>query len=302
MSPVAAWTESRQKNTSATPFPTSPLFAGGRPSTWHVMKRYVPFMKSDPVVNVVRLQGVIASGGRGQALNDAGLASVLEKAFKKGKPKAVALQLNSPGGSPVQSSLIGARIRRLSEEHEVPVLAFVEDVAASGGYWLAAAADEIFVDASSVVGSIGVISASFGFHELMARQGIERRVHTAGKDKSMLDPFRPERAEDVERLKDLQLQIHGSFIDHVKARRGGKLAEDQDLFTGEIWVGQRSIDVGLADAVGHLVPVLKERYGKNIRTNIFGARRSLFSRLGARVLADGIDQLNETALWARYGL
>jgi len=259
-------------------------------------------MKSDPVVNVVRLQGVIASGGRGQALNDAGLASVLEKAFKKGKPKAVALQLNSPGGSPVQSSLIGARIRRLSEEHEVPVLAFVEDVAASGGYWLAAAADEIFVDASSVVGSIGVISASFGFHELMARQGIERRVHTAGKDKSMLDPFRPERAEDVERLKDLQLQIHGSFIDHVKARRGGKLAEDQDLFTGEIWVGQRSIDVGLADAVGHLVPVLKERYGKNIRTNIFGARRSLFSRLGARVLADGIDQLNETALWARYGL
>lgn len=266
------------------------------------MKRFIPFMKSPPLVNVVRMSGVIASGGRGASLNDAGLAPLLEKAFKKGKPKAVALQLNSPGGSPVQSSLIGARIRRLAEEHEVPVLAFVEDVAASGGYWLAAAADEIFVDASSVVGSIGVISASFGFHELMQRQGIERRVHTAGKDKSMLDPFRPEREEDVERLKDLQAQIHDTFIDHVKSRRADKLSEDKDLFTGEIWVGQRAIDVGLADAIGHVVPVLKDRFGKDVRTNVFGPRKSLFQRFGARILSDTMDQLDEKALWARYGL
>lgn len=266
------------------------------------MKRFIPFVKPNPVVNVVRMQGVIAAGGRAAALNDAGLAPLLQKAFKKGKPKAVALVLNSPGGPPVQSSLIGARIRRLSQEHEVPVLAFVEDVAASGGYWLAAAADEIFVDPSSVVGSIGVISASFGFHELMERQGIERRVHTAGKDKSMLDPFRPEREEDISRLRDLQAQIHETFIGHVKDRRGQKLSDDKDLFTGEIWVGQRAIDVGLADAIGHLAPVIKERFGKNVRTNIFGPRRSLFQRFGARLLSDSMDQLNEKALWARYGL
>lgn len=266
------------------------------------MKRFIPFMKSEPVVNIVRMSGVIAAGGRGAALNDQGLASLLDKAFKKGKPAAIALQLNSPGGSPVQSSLIGARIRRLAEEHEVPVLAFVEDVAASGGYWLAAAADEILVDPSSIVGSIGVISASFGFHELMQRQGIERRVHTAGKDKSMLDPFRPERAEDIERLKDLQKQIHDNFIDHVKTRRGAKLSEDKDLFTGEIWVGARAIDVGLVDGIGHLVPVIKERYGQKVKTNVFGPRRSLFQRFGARVLSDTMDQLDEKALWARYGL
>ncbi|MFT6912813.1 MAG: signal peptide peptidase SppA, partial [Paracoccaceae bacterium] len=149
------------------------------------MKRFIPFMKSDPVVAVVQLSGMIAAGPRG--LNDAGIAGSLEKAFSKGKPKAVALVINSPGGSPVQSSLIGSRIRRLADEKKVPVVAFVEDVAASGGYWLAAAADEIFVDESSITGSIGVISSSFGFHELLSRYGVERRVHTAGNSKSFLD-------------------------------------------------------------------------------------------------------------------
>ncbi|PTX54953.1 serine protease SohB [Litoreibacter ponti] len=266
------------------------------------MKRFIPFMSSEPTVNVVRMTGVIAAGGRGASLNDAAMAPLLDKAFKKGKPAAVALLLNSPGGSPVQSSLIGARIRRLASEHDLPVVAFIEDVAASGGYWLAAAADEIYLDASSIIGSIGVISASFGFHELMERQGIERRVHTAGKDKSMLDPFRPERDEDVERLKDLQQQIHDTFIDHVKTRREGKLSDDADLFTGEIWVGQRGVDVGLADGIGHLVPVMKDRFGDKTRFNVFGPRRSLFQRLGARVLTDTLDQLDEKALWARFGL
>ncbi|EPX81813.1 Peptidase, family S49 [Litoreibacter arenae DSM 19593] len=288
--------------TPARLFPTSPLFGRDQNSTWQGMKRFIPFLKSPPTVNVVALSGAIASGGRIGTLNDAGLASTLTKAFKKGKPAAVALQLNSPGGSPAQSSLIGARIRRLAEENDVPVFAFVEDVAASGGYWLAASADEIFVDATSIVGSIGVISASFGFNELMQRQGIERRVHTAGKDKSMLDPFRPERPADVKRLKALQAQIHDTFIDHVKSRRGARLSEDGDLFTGEIWVGQKAIDVGLADAIGHLVPVMKERFGDKVRFNTFGPKRSLFQRFGVRVLTSAIDQLDEKALWARFGL
>ena len=166
------------------------MFAGTVHSTWDNMKNWLPFLKSDPTIAVIRLTGMI--GGQGFAsLNDAKLAPAIEKAFEKGKPAAVALVVNSPGGSPVQSSLIGARIRRLAEEKEIPVIAFVEDVAASGGYWLAAAADEIYADPSSVVGSIGVISASFGLDRFIESYGVERRVYTAGKSKSMLDPFRP---------------------------------------------------------------------------------------------------------------
>ncbi|MEL6702453.1 MAG: S49 family peptidase, partial [Pseudomonadota bacterium] len=186
------------------------------------MKRWIPFLKSDPQVAVVRLDGMIASG---RGLNDQGIGPVIEKAFAK-KPVAVALVINSPGGSPVQSALIGARIRRLSEEKGIPVHAFVEDVAASGGYWLAAAADEIWVDRSSVIGSIGVISAGFGLDEFIGRYGIERRVYTAGKSKSMLDPFRPEKDEDIARLKGLLEDIHETFKDHVRTRREGKLPED----------------------------------------------------------------------------
>lgn len=261
----------------------------------------LPFRKKRPFVAVIRLAGVIANGGRGQ-LNDAGLASCIEKAFAKGKPAAVALVLNSPGGSPVQSSLIAARIRRLAAEKEVPVFGFVEDVAASGGYWLACAADEIYVDESSIVGSIGVISASFGFHELMQRQGIERRVHTAGKDKSMLDPFRPERAEDIERLKDLQRQIHDAFIAHVQARRAGKLPEGEDLFTGEIWVGAKAIDKGLADGIGHLVPVMKSKFGDRVQFRSYGQKRGFLSRFGAQALDAALGQIEDRALWARFGL
>ena len=265
------------------------------------MFRFLPFMPRDPFVAVVRLQGIIASGGRMQALNDQNTASLIEKAFARGKPKAVALVINSPGGSPSQSSLIAARIRRLAEEKDVKVYAFVEDVAASGGYWLAAAADEIWVDENSVVGSRGVISASFGFQDFIARHGIERRVHTAGKSKSMLDPFRPEKEEDVARLKRLQEQIHDSFIAHVKRRREGKLA-DEDLFTGDVWVGEKAREVGLADGVGHVVPKMKELFGKRVRFAVYQQRRPLFARIGASFVSGAAAEVEARAHYARYGL
>jgi serine protease SohB len=280
----------------------------------------IPFLKSPPRVAVIRLQGMIASG-RGGGLNDAGLASVIERAFAKGKPVAVALIVNSPGGSPVQSSLIGARIRRLADEKKIPVHAFCEDVAASGGYWLACAADDIWVDPNSVVGSIGVISAGFGFQDLIARYGVERRVHTAGfgfqdliahygverrvhtagTSKSFLDPFKAEKPEDVERLHALLAPIHDSFKAQVRARRGARLA-DRDLFTGDVWVGQGAVDVGLADGVAHCVPKLKALYGDKVRLVPYGVKRSLFRRLGAQVLEDAAMAVEERALWARYGL
>lgn len=265
------------------------------------MKRFIPFLKSDPVVAVIRLQGIIAGGGRG-ALNDASLAPAIEKAFSRGKPVAVALEVNSPGGSPVQSSLIGARIRRLSEEKEVPVLAFVEDVAASGGYWLAAAADEIYADESSVVGSIGVISAGFGAHELLARQGVERRVYTAGKSKSMLDPFRPEKPEDVERLKGLLEDIHANFIDHVTARRGDKLDKETELFTGEVWLAKKAQTLGLIDGIGHIKPMLKDRFGDKVQMRRYGVRKPFLARFGAQVVDDAIASVEERAAYAQFGL
>lgn len=265
------------------------------------MKRWIPFVKSDPSVAVLRLSGVIAAGSRG-SLSDQALAPVLERAFTKGKPDAVALQINSPGGSPVQSSLIGARIRRLSEEKEVPVFAFVEDVAASGGYWLATAADEIWADESSVVGSIGVISASFGAHEFLAKQGVERRVYTAGKSKSMLDPFRPENPEDVERLKGILEELHQNFIGHVKTRRGDKLDSDTDLFTGEIWLARRATELGLIDGVGHIAAKMKERFGEKVRFRRYEMRKPFLRRFGAQIVEDAVTGLEERAAYARFGL
>lgn len=265
------------------------------------MKRWIPFLKSDPMVAVIRLSGVISASGRG-ALNDETLAPVIEKAFARGKPSAVVLQVNSPGGSPVQSSLIGARIRRLAQEKSISVIAFVEDVAASGGYWLAAAADEIYADDSSVVGSIGVISSSFGAHEFLARQGIERRVYTAGKSKSMLDPFRPENPEDVERLKHLLGDIHDNFKDHVTARRKGKLPEDHDLFTGEIWLARRASELGLIDGIGHLGPMMKDRFGEKVKFRRYGVRKPFLSRFGARIVGDALHSIEERSAFAQFGL
>ncbi|MEP2641816.1 S49 family peptidase [Roseobacter sp.] len=265
------------------------------------MKRWIPFLKSDPTVAVIRLSGMIAASGRA-ALNDASLAPVIEKAFARGKPKAVILEINSPGGSPVQSSLIGARIRRLSEEKNIPVIAFVEDVAASGGYWLAAAADEIYADDSSVVGSIGVISSSFGAHEFLAKQGIERRVYTAGKSKSMLDPFRPANPEDVARLKELLDDIHVNFKDHITARRKGKLPEDRDLFTGEIWLARKAVDLGLIDGIGHMKPMMQARFGAKVKFNRYGVRKPFLSRFGTQLAGDALHGIEERSAFAQFGL
>lgn len=253
------------------------------------------------MVAVIRLQGMIAASTSPGRLNDASLAPLIEMAFRRGKPRAVALVINSPGGSPVQSALIAARIRRLSEELSVPVLAFVEDVAASGGYWLATAADEIFVDGNSIVGSIGVISAGFGLHEFIARYGIERRVYTSGTSKSQLDMFRPENPDDVTRLRALQDQVHQNFIAQVKARRGDKLV-GEDLFTGEFWLGARAVELGLADAVGQMVPVLKGRYGDKLRFRQYGVRRPFLSRLGLHLASDALALAEERSLYARFGM
>lgn len=265
------------------------------------MKEWLPFINRGPMVAVIRLSGTIGTGSRAQ-LNDEALAPVIEKAFKRGKPKAVALVINSPGGSPVQSALIGARIRRLAEEKEIPVHAFVEDVAASGGYWIAVAADDIWVDANSIVGSIGVISAGFGAHVFLSRQGVERRVYTAGKSKSMLDPFLPEKKEDVARLKTLLDEMHVSFSDHVKGRRGDRLTEATDLFTGEFWLGSRAVELGLVDGVGHAVPKLKALYGDKVRFATYGRKRSLFQRFGLSLAEDTLAAVEERAAFARFGL
>lgn len=261
----------------------------------------LPFLNKAPTVAVIRLSGVIAGGPRG-TLNDQVLAPVIERAFRRGKPRAVALAINSPGGSPVQSSLIASRIRRLSREKEVPVYAFVEDVAASGGYWLACAADEIHADDSSILGSIGVISAGFGAHVFLARQGVERRVHTAGKSKSMMDPFRPEDPADVAKLEALLGDIHSAFIDHVKSRRGDKLKPEEPLFEGDIWLARRAKELGLIDGIGHLVPFMKDRFGDKVRFRRYGPKRSLFQRFGASVLGDAMAQIEERAEFARFGL
>jgi serine protease SohB len=266
------------------------------------MKRFIPFMKSPPTVSVLRLQGIIAAQARGGALNDAGLADLIQKAFTKGKPAAVALAINSPGGSPTQSSLIAARIRRLAEEKDIKVYAFVEDVAASGGYYIASAADEIWVDRHSIVGSIGVISAGFGFTDLIERYGIERRVYTAGKSKSMLDPFRPENADDVTRLKALQEHIHQGFIDHVETRRAGRLNADMELFAGDIWVGDAGIETGLIDGVAHLVPKMKDLFGDKVKFRVFQQRKPLLGRLGAQVTDDALGAFEDRASFARFGV
>ncbi|MCV6586707.1 MAG: S49 family peptidase [Marinibacterium sp.] len=265
------------------------------------MKRWLPFVKSEPLVSVVRLSGAIGMAGRG-SLSDLALAPVLEKAFRRGKPAAVALELNSPGGSPVQSSLIGSRIRRLADRHKVPVYAFVEDVAASGGYWLAASADEIYADESSVIGSIGVISSGFGAHVFLARQGLERRVHTAGESKSMLDPFRPENEEDVARLQVLLDDIHGNFKSHVSDRRGDKLDPTQNLFTGEVWLARRAQALGLIDGLAHLRPKMEELFGDKVRFRRYGPRRSPWSRLGAQAADSVVSGIEERAAYARFGL
>ncbi len=280
------------------------LAPGGHP-TWGAMTRALSLtdrlLRRAPRVNLVRLHGVIAAGGRGR-LSDTTLAPLIERAFRQGRPQAVALVINSPGGSPAQSALIAARIRRLAEERAVKVHAFIEDVAASGGYWIAAAADEIVADRVSVLGSIGVIAGGFGAPEAIAKLGLERRVYTAGQHKSQLDPFRPENPEDVARLQRILDQMHLAFIDHVRARRGAKLDAEADLFTGQFWLGEEAMRLGLADALGHPVPHLKAAYGEKVRIVAYEMRRPFLSRFGLALAEDALMLAEERALLARYGM
>jgi signal peptide peptidase SppA len=243
-----------------------------------------------PLVAVIRLSGVIGSVlPLRPGLSLSVVAPVLDRAFSARGAKAVAVIINSPGGSAVQSHLIFRRIRAHAEETSLPVFVFVEDAAASGGYMIACAGDEIFADPSSLVGSIGVLSASFGFDRLMERFGIERRLHTAGDKKAMLDPFRPERPEDVERLKAIQANVHEAFRELVETRRGARLrAEPGDVFSGAVWTGSEALALGLIDGLGDIRGVLRERYGDKVRLRVIRpARSSLLARwLGSRPMSD----------------
>jgi signal peptide peptidase SppA len=279
------------------------------------LHRLLPrFMRPDiPVVPVVRLSGTIGvSTPLKPGLMLAGVSRTLERAFAVTGARAVALVINSPGGSPSQSHLIFRRIRALAEEKSLPVYAFVEDVGASGGYMLACAADEIVCDPYSIVGSIGVVGGTFGFVELMHKLGIERRVYTAGERKVMLDPFKPEKPEDVARIKAIQQDMHENFIALVKARRGARLTgDDETLFSGEFWTANRAIELGLADRIGDLRSAMRERYGEKVRLPLIEAERSFLGRrlagVGGSLSTEGlaedlISAAEARALWSRYGL
>jgi signal peptide peptidase SppA len=263
------------------------------------------------VIPVVRLQGVIAADQRPGRLNIAGVAPLLQKAFAMKSAPAVVVIVNSPGGSPVQSRLISKRIRDLADENGKQVIVFVEDAAASGGYFIAVAGDEIIADPSSIVGSIGVIFSGFGFEQAIEKLGVERRVYTAGKNKSTLDPFLPAKQADIERIKTHELDIHQVFIAHVKERRGARLkADDDTLFTGEWWTGVRSLDLGLIDALGDFHQVLRERFGKDVRVRAIAAKRPMFglprfgfaAMTGATLAGDVLTTIEDRALWSRLGL
>ena len=267
------------------------------------------FFDRAPRVALVRLTGLIAAptGRFSTGLNDAGIGPVLDRAFAIKRLAAVLLVVNSPGGSPVQSALIANRIRRLAEEKKVPAIAVVEDAAASGGYWIACTADEVIANPASILGSIGVISAGFGFEQAIARLGVERRLRTAGSEKSFLDPFAPQREQDVARLEDLLGKLHQEFKSWIRARRGARLtAPEEQLFTGRFWTGREAVGLGLADGLGDAESEAKRRFGDKVKIIRVGPRRRGFPwRLlpGAR---EGVEALaavtEERAAWARLGL
>ena len=285
------------------------------------LMKFVParLRKWTAVVPVVRLSGVIgAVTPLRPGMSLAGVARVLERAFATRNARAVALVINSPGGSPVQSRQIYLRIRQLAAEKKLPVLVFVEDVAASGGYMIACAGDEIFCDPSSILGSIGVVGGTFGFQELIRKIGVERRLYTAGEHKAMLDPFLPENPDDVARVKALQREIHALFIALVKESRGGRLKGTDDvLFSGEYWAGESSVSLGLADAIGDLRSTLRARYGDKVLTQVVAPPSGMLSGLlgrksagaGALASVEGIASLPDElisaletrAIWAKFG-
>ncbi|MFN3827989.1 MAG: S49 family peptidase [Micavibrio sp.] len=284
------------------------------------LKKFRAFMQSVPFVGkhfedrpkvaVIRLSGIIADSSRRNTISHNRYARLIEKAFEKEGIVAVALVINSPGGSAAQSSLVASLIRQMSEEKEIPVFAFVEDVAASGGYWLACAADEIHTQAVSIVGSIGVISSGFGFDEFIDRYGISRRLYTAGREKSMLDPFLPEKPEDVERLQSLQKDLHNLFIDWVRERRGHMLkASDRTIFEGRFWTAQAALELGLIDGINDIRQFMRHKFGEKVKMVEVSAEKRLLpfpyplakaeiSHIGD----DLLESLEARALWGRYGL
>lgn len=280
--------------------------------------RHIPFvgkklakrLGKSGTVAIVRLYGVIGQAGplkKGLTLPD--LEETLEQAFDIKGLKAVAIAINSPGGSPVQSALIAGRIRGLAEKKDVPVLAFCEDAAASGGYWLACAGDEIYAQSASIVGSIGVISAGFGFTDLIEKIGVERRVYTSGESKSQLDPFKPEKKEDIKHLKELQNDIHDQFKEYVRSRRTDRLKEeDKALFNGNFWTGAAAEKLGLVDALGELKTVCREKYGDKVRFKDVGKPKGwLQKRLGMEGRLEAVGrglagQIEESWWWRRLGL
>ena len=286
------------------------------------LQKFLParLRRDAAVVPVVRLSGVIgAVTPLRPGMTLAGVAKTLERAFAVRNARAVALVINSPGGSPVQSRQIYLRIRQLAAEKKLPVLVFVEDVAASGGYMIACAGDEIYCDPSSILGSIGVVGGSFGFQELIRKIGVERRLYTAGSHKAMLDPFLPENPDDVGRLKALQREIHAIFIALVKGSRAGRLkGADDMLFTGEYWAGETSVALGLADGIGDIRSTLRDRYGENVKTPVIAPASGMLAGLlgrkspgaGSMAALDGfaglpdelISALETRAIWAKFGI
>ena len=273
----------------------------------------LPFGDKPPVVAVLRLDGVIGRvGGFGRGMTIAGLAANIERAFKMRNLAAVALAINSPGGSPMQSTLIAKRIRDLADEKDVPVVAFAEDVAASGGYWLATAADEIYAGETSIVGSIGVVSGSFGLQGLIDKLGIERRLHTAGERKAMLDPFGPEKPADVKHLKSIHRDMHESFKAKVRESRDGRLkAPEKELFSGAFWTGKTALEMGLIDGIGDLRAVMRGRFGEDVRFRTLDDRRPWWRRrvgvAGGSTATPGwpaelIAAVEERLVWSRFGL
>ncbi|MBT3693150.1 S49 family peptidase [Candidatus Pelagibacter bacterium] len=264
------------------------------------------FFKKKKIVAHIKLNGVIGNVGRfKQGLDFSGQEEIIEKAFSLKKAKAVAITINSPGGSPVQSHLIYSFIREQAKKNKMKVFVFAEDVAASGGYLIACAGDEIYANSSSIIGSIGVIYSSFGFTELIKKIGVERRVHTAGKNKSSLDPFQDEKKEDIERLKNIQLDLHKDFIDVVEESRGSKLKKDQiELFSGEFWSGNKAKELGLVDGIGNANQILKEKFGEDVVIKKFEKSKGWLSKKLSSS-TNQMDQfaniLEERSIWQRYG-
>jgi signal peptide peptidase SppA len=287
------------------------------------IRKYIPrrWRSDAPIIPVVRLTGMIAAGGSQlrPSLSIASTAALLDRAFDVKQAPVVAIIVNSPGGSPVQSRLIYKRIRDLAQEKEKKVLIFVEDAAASGGYMIACAGDEIIADPCSIIGSIGVVSANFGFPEAIAKLGVERRVYTAGTSKFSLDPFQKEKKEDVVKLKEILADMHDVFINLVKAGRGGRLADDPAIFTGQFWLAEKALALGLIDSIGDIRSVIKTRYGEKAELKLISAPRGLLGRrtgvaavglaaeaklseIGAGLADEALSRIDEHALWARIGL